>query len=200
MRPELALVAAYLAKLPGGADAFPECSVKASLVRTVLNERPIGSDVPLPASVRTLVDHPPPVSVWVPEVHFNVVMLAILESQFGGRSDQGYLAWVYDQNARVLSTALYRMLFFVVSPERLIVGMQKRWAAFRRGTEPRLVTHGPRDVELRVQSPPHLYGPLNVEGMSHALRAAVECAGAKDARVDGLIASPTEVVFRFRWR
>jgi uncharacterized protein (TIGR02265 family) len=200
MRPDLPIVAAYLAKLPGGADAFPECSVKASLVRNALDDRPLSPDVPLPAPVRALVDRPPPVSVWVPEVHFHVVMLAILEAHFGGRSDAGYLAWVHDQNARVLSTPLYRVLFLVVSPERLVVGMQQRWGAFRRGTEPRLVTRGPRDVELRVHSPPHLYGPLNVEGMSHALRAAVECAGARDARVEGEIASPTEVVYRFRWR
>jgi uncharacterized protein (TIGR02265 family) len=195
----LSSVAAYLETLPAGADSYPECSTKASLLRNAVESRPLGPAVPLPPALRALVDHPPPVTAWVPEVLFNALMLAIREVHFDPSDVEGFLAWVYEQNRKILSTPLYRVLFFVVSPERLLVGMEKRWSSFRRGTEARLVRLGDRDVEIHVTSPPNLYAPQTVQGMAAALRATIDCAGAKRAAVEGTVKSSTEVVYRLRW-
>jgi uncharacterized protein (TIGR02265 family) len=199
MPPPLHSVTAYLDTLPGGVDAHPDCCVKASLVRNAMGEKVLGPEVSLPAPVRALVDHPPPVTVWIPEVHFNVMMLAVREAHFGAR-DSDYLAWVYEQNKKLLSTTLYRAIFLVVSPERLLVGFQKRWASFRQGTEVSHVRRAPREVELYVRAPPFLYAPPIVRGMTAALRAAITCAGAVDADVQGEVCSSTEVLYRLRWR
>ncbi|MFT3773971.1 MAG: DUF2378 family protein [Minicystis sp.] len=192
-------VASYLEKLPGGENAYPDCCVKASVVRHALEARTLGREVPLPPALRALVDRPPPVSVWVPEVLFNALMIAIREVHFAPGDLDGFLAWVYEQNKRLLSTPLYRMLFLVVSPERLLVGMEKRWASFRRGTEASLLRFGPNDVEIQVRSPPNLYAPQSVQGMATALRATIDCAGARGATVEGSLRSSTEVVYRLRW-
>lgn len=195
----LSSVAAYLETLPAGADSYPECSIKASLLRNAVESRPLGPEVPLPPALRALLDHPPPVTAWVPEVLFNALMLAVREVHFGPSDLEGFLSWVYEQNRKILSTPLYRVLFLVVSPERLLVGMEKRWASFRRGTEAHIVRLGTHDVELHVTSPPNLHPLQTVQGMAAALRATITCAGARRAEVEGTLRSSTEVVYRLRW-
>lgn len=199
MSPLLPTVASYLDHLPEGEASYPDCTVKASLLRNALGARPLGPEVPLPPTVRALVAHPPPVSVWIPEVHFNAVSIAIRDVHFGGPTLDAYLAWVYDQNRRLFTTALYRALFFVLSPERLLVGMEKRWGSFRRGTEASVVERSSSAVEIRVTAPPFLYTETTVRGMAAALQSAIDCAGARRSHVEGAQLSPTEVAYRGRW-
>jgi uncharacterized protein (TIGR02265 family) len=199
MSAQLASVSTYLLQLPGGVDAHPECCVKASLLRNAMGGMVLGPEVPLPAVVRALLDHPPPVSSWVPEVHFNVIMMAIHEVHFGRGQADAYAAWVYQQNRKLLSTALYRALFLLVSPERLLVGMEKRWGTFRKGTELSSTLRSDHDVEVLVRCPPYLYAPVAVESMCSALRAAVDCAGGRRTQIDGEHRSPAEVAYRIRW-
>jgi hypothetical protein len=195
----LSSVASYLETLPDGERSYPECQVKASVLRSSLDERPFGRDVPLPPALRALVDHPPPVSVFIPEVLFNCTMLAVHEVHFPPPLDAGYLDWVYERNVRLLKAPLYRALFLVLSPERLLVGLEKRWASFRRGSELRLVRQEPRDIELHILTPPHLYPTLVAQGMMQALRAALTCAGGRSVRADGEQLSPTTLACRLRW-
>jgi hypothetical protein len=189
----------YLSALPNAEASHPECCVKASLIRNALADKPLGRDVPLPPAVRALVDAPPPVSVWIPEVHFNVVMHGIRDWHFGGRRDD-FVAWVYSQNRKLFSTTLYRAIFLVVSPERLLVNMEKRWGSLRCGSE---LTHhrfAANDLELCVRTPPNLYSTPVAEGMSSAIRAAIDSAGAEQSTVEHRIVSATDVRFRARWK
>lgn len=200
LRSALPTVASYLERLPGGIDAHPECQVKGSLVNDALWDNQVSKELPLPSAVRAIVEKPPPVSVWVPEVYLNVLMLAVLDARFGPDNVAGYLEWIYARNRKLLSTMLYRALFFVLSPERLLFGVEKRWAFFRRGTTIAALRRGPRDVELQVTSPPYLYNEMTAHGISAALRAGIDCAGAVDTRVGGELRSPCLMVFRVTWR
>lgn len=200
LRSRLPTVASYLDRLPGGIGALPECQVKGSLVNDALWDTKFAQEIPLPPAVRSMVEHPPPASVWVPEVYLNVLMLAALDAHFRTDNVAGYLEWVYERNRQLLSTMLYRALFFVLSPERLLSGVEKRWAFFRRGTTMAAQRRGPRDVELHVTSPPYLYNDMTAHGISAALRAAVDCAGAVGTRVVGELRSPSLVVYRVTWR
>jgi hypothetical protein len=56
-----ATIESYLDALPRAEDSYPECSVKASLVRNAVADKPILSRFTLPPVVRALVDNPPPV-------------------------------------------------------------------------------------------------------------------------------------------
>lgn len=192
-------VTGYLSRLPRGADSYPECMVKASLIHNAMASRPIGPEVSLPSSVRKLLEHLPPVSMWVPEVHFNILMLATLDVHFGTRDLNGYRDWVYIQNRKLFQTPLYRAVFLVISPERLLYGMEKRWESFRKGSLLRVVVQGPREVELHLTAPPCLYASVHVIGMSEALRAGIDAAGGKRARAIGELRSETEVCYRLMW-
>lgn len=199
MPASLSSVQRYLSRLPQGADSYPACSVKASLIHNAMASRPLGRDVELPTAVRRLLDHLPPVSMWVPEVHFNILMLAILDVHFGTRDLVGYRDWVYTQNRKLFQTPLYRAVFLVISPDRLLYGMEKRWESFRKGSTLRYAQLGPREVELHLTAPPSLYASLHVQGMSEALRAGVDAAGGKRSRVAGELLSETEVLYRLTW-
>jgi len=192
-------ITSYLDRLPVGVASYPECLVKASVFRNALAVKPLGPEVALPPEVRALVDHPPPVSVWIPEVQFNVITLAVRDTHFAADDLDGYLAWVLDQNRKLLGTPLYRALFLLVSPERLLLGLEKRWGTFRRGTELRLHRQAPGEVELRLVTPPFLHSQLAMEGLAMAFRAAVERAGARDARVTGDVISSTEIGYNLTW-
>jgi len=80
-----------------------------------------------------------------------------------------------------------------------VVGLERRWGSFRRGTELHVAGQRPHDLDLRVRTPPHLYPPLVVQAMGSALRAAVDCAGGRRTQVDGETRSPTEIAYRIRW-
>lgn len=188
----------YLAALPRAEASHPECCVKASLIRNAIEAKPLGAEIELPPGVRALVDAPPPVSVWVPEVHFNVVMHAIRDAHFGGRRDE-FLSWVYTQNRQLLSTTLYRAIFLVLSPERLLVNMEKRWASLRCGTTLSHRRLAAKDLALEVRTPAHLYSTPVAEGMATAIRAAIDSAGAQRSSVEPRIVSPNEVQFRVQW-
>jgi hypothetical protein len=192
-------ITSYLERLPAGVRSYPECLVKASVFRNALAVKPLGPEVALPEEVRALVDHPPPVSVWIPEVQFNVIILALRDAHFGADDLAGYLAWALDQNRRLLGTPLYRALFLLVSPERLLVGLEKRWGTFRRGTELRVHRQDPGEVELRLATPPFLHTALAAQSMATALHAAIERAGAKRAQVTGDVLSSTEVAYKLSW-
>lgn len=189
----------YMSQLPRGVHSYSECSVKASLLHNATTSRALGRDVELPPPVRELVDHPPPVSIWIPEVHFNIVMLAIFDTYFGHGDPSGFREWVYSQNRELFQTALYRALFWVISPAHLLQGLERRWHSFRRGSELRSIRYAARDIELRLTVPPGLYVPICVMGLSAALRASIDSAGARRSRVLGELLSPTEVSYHLTW-
>lgn len=192
-------VTAYLDALPAGVASHPQCMVKASLVRNAIESRPLGPDVPLPPPVRALVDAPPPVSVWVPEVHFNVVMQAVRDAHFDAQEDR-FLEWVYTQNRKLFAAPLYRAMFFLISPERLLVNLQRRWSSLRVGSTLEHEPLGPGLLRLRVTTPPRLYSMEVASGLATAVRAAIDAAGGKQAEVTPTLPSDTSVELLVRWR
>ena len=190
----------YLDALPNGAASYPECCVKASVLRQHVNAKPLGPEVDLPPLTRRLVDDPPTVTEWIPEIHFNIAMLAILDVHFDARRLESYHAWSYEQNRKLLGTPLYRMMFLLVTPERLLRGIEKRWGAFRRGTEFRILSATAGRAELCVQSPPFLYTSLSLQRMARAFQAAIDCAGARASHVELASHTSTESVFSLGWQ
>jgi hypothetical protein len=90
----------------------------------------------------------------------------------------------YSSTHKLLSTPLYKVLFLLVSPERLMVGLDKRWAALRRGTRIELVDRTEHAVRLRLSYPDRLYDRAILRVRAASLRAAVTCAGARSATAD----------------
>lgn len=116
-------VAEYLDRLPQGIASYPQCMAKASILCQALKDKPL--DVPagaLPDPLESLIRRPPPLSAWIPETCFHGVMFALQDVYFPGpRGREEFRRWTYQQASSLLQTTLYRALFFVVSPTRLIL-------------------------------------------------------------------------------
>ncbi len=189
----------YLAALPDGIDAYPQCLAKASVARDAM-QRTLPPGIDLPAPLRALLDQPPPVTAWIPEVHQNALMLAILDTHFDENDTEGFYSWILDRNRRLFSSPLYRALFFVLSPERLLNGFQRRWSTFRRGTDLAIDHGGDGRARARLTAPPNLHSKLSARGLGFGFQAALERAGASDVRIEIPSQTPTEVSYELSWR
>ena len=99
----------------------------------------------------------------------------------------------------VKGSVLRNVLALLVSPDRLLTGIEKRWGAFRRGSEIHVVNRAKNTAQLQLRYPACLYPPLSTQSMSVAFQAAMEHAGAKQARVEAATSSATETVFTVHW-
>lgn len=171
------IAAGYVARLPRGLASHPECEVKGSVLRGLLDSTPVSFDVEgLPDELAELVRTPPLPSDWIPEVLFNALMLAHED-----RIDPAiFRDWVYTRNRKLLSSNLYRVLFLLVSPERLFQGMAHRWKAFRRGTELVMLEHQKNRALVEVRYPPRLYEIHALTNLTVAVTAALDAAGGQD--------------------
>lgn len=171
-------VARYLSRLEGGLAAHPGCQVKGSVLKNALETAPIALETSgLPAEIAKLVESPPLTSEWMSEVRLNATMIAFADSM----PDTEWQAWTYERNRALFRTSLYRVLFFVLSPERLFVGIANRWAAFRRGTSLRLLDLKNRRARLELSYPLNLYDESTLTAMRIAFRAAADAAGATES-------------------
>lgn len=197
-------VASYLAKLPAGICSYPECSVKASVYRDALESRPLSRVdlLLLPPEVVELVERPPPVTVWVPEVVSTVILVAILDRHFptGRPGLEAFRDWTYDRNRRLLTRPLYRALFLLLNPERLLRNVGKRWDAFRRGTRLELLANGPGWAELVVRHPPNLFNESTLYGLSGAFRAAAEASGGRNVETEARQTKEREARYVISWQ
>ncbi len=203
MNGRLPSLARYLERLPLGIDSHSTCLVKASVYRDALASKGLDAVLSeLPEPVRELVEHPPPVSTWVREVHANSVMIALRDVHFepGPEGLSDYMEWTRQRNVLLLTRPLYRALFLLLSPERLLRGMERRWSAFRRGTQVRAERSGQGFVDLAVRYPSHLYEETALAGMRGALVAALEASGAQDVHVELSDFGEREARYRGTWR
>jgi hypothetical protein len=200
---DLPSVTAYLSGLPHGIDSYPRAMVKGSVVRMTMGEWDFPSMLApgaLPEPVETLVRHPPGVSSWVPEVHHAVVVSAVFDARFRDAGGLGaFESWVRDGNRRLLRGPLYRVMFVVLSPSRVLSGAQQRWATFHRGSLLTVVKREERVVVARLTYPPHLFGDLSLRAFAGAFQAALESAGAKSPRVTTQVESPGAALYDAHW-
>lgn len=175
---------AYLRQVPDGFDSFPQCSLKASVIRDALSSKPIADDPSLPTPIRAFLQNPPPVSTLVPEVLSNAMLFVLYDVHFGALGQQAMCDWLHASTVQLLRTPLYRILFAVMSPERLLTGVAQRWSAFRRGSELTLTDKKDGFARLRLVHPAGLHTDLTVFLLTAGFRAAIDCSGAREVRVD----------------
>lgn len=196
-------VAEYFELLPLGLDSHPDCVVKASVYRNALESRPLNEVVTeLPDALVQLVREPPPVSVWVPEAHANAIMIAIRDRHFeaGPAGLDAFQEWAHERNQRLLTRPLYRALFLLLSPERLLSGLERRWSAFRRGTSLHVLEAGRGHAAVSLRYPTNLYDEVALAGLTGAFRAAAEAAGAHAIKVELAERTPRQARWVAGWR
>lgn len=179
---------AYLESLPDGLRSFPQCQVRGEVLDSTLEwlaELEVDLDPSLREGVRT---HRPlgRAMRWVPEVLLNAVFLHLADC--GYPNDEACLRDVYRRQRMAYETPLYRVVLKVFSPTLLTMGATERWKAYRRGTELKVNKWkkvGAKHVTIAtLEHPPGLHTRLNLESLGEALVAAVDAAGARDARLE----------------
>jgi hypothetical protein len=192
---------AYLDGLPHGADSYPDTQVKGAVIRSALEDpkyRPPRGAVP--EVVRSLLDDPPVPGAWVPEVHFQALMAAIYDHHFAADGGAAALeAWTCERNRVIFRSALYRVLFLLVSPDRVFTGAAKRWSVFHRGSELDVVGVGNRQATIRLVYPAGLMLDLCARSYGGAFRAALAAAHAKLGEIDCVVESDTSTRYDVRW-
>jgi len=194
------LADAYLAALPDGLRSHPQCTMKASIMRDFaggLDVKALESAVP--PETKYVVHEHLPASSWVPEVHCNVVLSVMIDVNFHSRVE-GFLAHAHARNIALLSSPLYRALFFVSSPERVLRRAGDRWNTLRRGSSLNVLDHSSNSARLEVVYPKNLL-PAHIAALRTAtFEDVITCAGAKDARVEVESLEAERAVFKARWR
>jgi hypothetical protein len=186
---------AYVDSLPAGLASHPQCEQKASILREAVT----GIDVDalaraLPDELAALVRVPPPVSNWVSEVKATAILLASVTACFGA-SEERFLDHVRMGNVRMLSSPLYRALFLVVSPARVLRGMSARWSALHRGTSFVAV----EDRTFRLTFPERLMPPQVCRMRCVSMEVALALASATEPHVELVEVSDTHATFVARW-
>jgi hypothetical protein len=190
---------AYIAQLPNGLDSFPTCLIKASVIRDALSSKAIPDDPSLPAPIRALLQGPPPVSSLVPEVLSNAMLLTLYDVHFAALGWQAAGSWLHATTYQLLRTPLYRILFAVLSPERLVSGVAQRWQAFRRGSELTLTDKTDGFARLRLVFPAGLHTDLTLFLLAAAFRAAIDGSGARRVTVEVESTASGSAVFACSW-
>ena len=191
----------YLARLPDGADSYPDVVVKASTFTAALADKPIPvGRFKIPPSVQKLIVTPPLVSAWVPEVHMVSIFKMIGDYHFEGRGGTpAFLDWVYEQNQKLLGGKLYRALFFFLTADHVFRGVEQRWSAFRRGSTLSVVSRSNSHAIFEFRYPRYMLDDDGLLAIGTALRAAGEMAGAKSTQIQLVDASPTCGHIRLDW-
>lgn len=194
-------VARYLEGLPHGIDSYPDAVVKGAVLRATLADAGFRIEPgSLPESLERCAFDPPAIGTWVPETFHSALVGAIFDARF---RDAGGIAafegWAFDRNRRLFKSPLYRVLFFVVRPERIFIGIKNRWSAFHRGSVLEVVEERPNHRTVRLTHPPRLFSDHALHTFSAAFMAAAEAAGLRALRARRVSEQPTTTDFAVDW-
>ena len=195
---KLPTVEAYLASLPGGIDAYPDCMHKGDILQVWLKNSPTGGLAErLPGPLARYVARGASVPPWVPEVHACALYLAIRAVHFA--DDGAFLSHAYECNRAVLDTPSNRILFWVATPSAILRGAGLRWGHLHRGTslDIRIRSEGAGDLSLSY--PAGLLPEIVLLGNATGFAAALENAGAKAVQVKLVEHLPTQARFTGLW-
>jgi hypothetical protein len=194
----LATVDAYLASLPGGIDAYPECAHKGDALAVWLRASPTaGLAERVPPVVARLVTDESAITTWVPEVHANVLYVAIRECSF--RDDESFLVHAHACNEAVLQTPLNRVVFWVAAPKAILRAAGLRWGSIHRGSTLEVSVARDTYAHCVLRYPPNLFPAIVLRGLATAFAAALENAGGRDVRVELRDAGAAVALFDARW-
>ncbi len=187
----------YVAELPNGLDSYPEHRIKAAFTRSLLEQSPV-RPAGLPGPVGELVEHPPLISAWIPEVHHQAVMLAVVDQAFSSKEGP-FLSTMLAMQRRLLGHKIYAPLLQLVSPARLLNQASKRWAKFHQGTALQVSPTRDNEVWLRVEHPPGMFSAVGRRALASGFRAAIEVARSENGDVEVAVAGPDFTEFRGHW-
>jgi hypothetical protein len=189
---------AYLAALPGGLAAYPECQAKGTIVRMMVADRPVA--VPagaLPAELLRLVDEPPMGSEWVREVHAMALLYGLAD--VAELADEALITVSRERDRRTFESPAYRFLMAVATPGLLVRSAAARWSNFHRGSS--LEVEGIADDGVRVglRFPRGIFDGLHLRCFAGSFVAALELSNARAPHADIVESGPGYARYKVAW-
>ncbi|HEX8795512.1 MAG TPA: hypothetical protein VF765_31395 [Polyangiaceae bacterium] len=192
-------IESYLAALPRGLASYPECVHKGEPLGVWLQRSPLRDVARLvPTAVAPLLDRHRPLPTWVPDVHANVIYMAIRQACFA--DDAGFLAHARECNRAVLETPTNRLLFWAATPRAILRAASLRWGSLHRGSNIDVRFARDNSAEVVLTFPRFLYPEIVLRGNATGFQAAVENTGARDVEAHLRSMEPTRATFVGRWR
>jgi hypothetical protein len=171
----------YLACLPGGLSAYPDCCSKSSVWKNILAYTDArGLAERLPDELAALVDPATPYGSWFPAVHSFAGHLLLRDCLFP--SDEAMYEHFRYVDRKLLSGPLYRVLFAVTSPEMVVHASDRRFGMLFKGISFHTEGDGIKHVRITLGYPPSVMPPLVARLYLIAFEVAVELAGGKHVR------------------
>lgn len=194
----LPYTAAYFQGLPHGLDSYPKCQVRADVAREILKRFPQIFQHPgvSPEVVQRLRGSLTR-EEWMPDVQG--IITRVLVRDIVCASDEEYDKWSYDVAGELFKRKLFKMLMYVLSPTLVLLGTEKRWGTFRRGTTLKSRVDGNTAV-AELTFPRNLYTPIVLRGFGEAFRASLVAARAVDPQIELLVAEPELARWSVHWR
>lgn len=192
-------VESYLASLPRGLSSYPECTHKGEPLGVWLQRSPTrGLARLVPGPVAALLDRDRPTPAWVPDVHANVLYLAMRQAHFA--DDSAFLAHARACNQAVLETPMNRVLFWAAAPRAILRAAGLRWGSLHRGSTIDVRVGQDSSATVVLSFPRGLFPELVLRGNATGFAVALENAGARDVEILLRAIEPTRAVFTGRWR
>lgn len=186
---------AYLARLPAGLESYPQCRIKGAAFSPLVKSPPPGFDVsPLPEPLRSVVERPPSVTDWVPEVWFAALVHYLRDDVFD--TDEACRAWNLEGLRNTLGGPLYRMRFAFLSPRRMAKMAPRSWSSFRQGSERTLLEEQPDHNVGRLDYPENLVDEFYMGFHGQSIELIYTLSRAKNPRFRLLDWTPTSSTFR----
>jgi hypothetical protein len=148
--------------------------------------------------VAALLDLDRPIPTWVPEVHANVLYLAIRKAHFV--DDAAFLAHARESNRAVLDTPFNRLVFWAASPRAILRSAGLRWGSLHRGSGIEVRSARDCSAEIGLSFPCGLYPELVLRATGSGIALALENTGARDVEVHLRVVEPRRALFSARWR
>jgi hypothetical protein len=187
----------YVESLPAGLDSYADCIVKASVLRAALETGGLrGPESGLPDRLQRLLDAPPPVTEWIPEVLSVAAHLAIIDEN--GLSDDAVLDWTYRTNRHLAQSRLYRAVASLASPDMALRASRLGWGMLHRGIE-LSVQRGNGGAQLTVHHPDSVWTRLVHLATATGFRAVLESSRGKDVSVTLSDSQPDQATYDCTW-
>lgn len=187
----------YVTTLPQGLRSYPGHAIKAAFARALLEELP-KPPRGLPEPIAVLVDRPPAISAWLPEVHHQALLLGVVEQVFDG-DEAEFLDMMLRLQRRLLKRKIYATLLQIVDPARLLKHAARRWTNFHRGATLHLDQLTTGEAHISVTHPRGLFSSLGRAALAGGFRAAIEAGRTHEAEVVVIETTDERTEFRGRW-
>ena len=187
----------YLQQLPQGITSYPDCWATAVLFNRIVADHP---------HVLARCAHPALAAPgaparddrsWIPLTVQVSCVLALIDLHHGSvpRAQQQLRAY----GADILSTPAYKLLFFVLSPAFIVMGVSNRYSRDFRGVRAASHEMTRTSGKMTLSFPPRLYSAAYVHAYNGLFEAALHCSGGKEVKSAVETVADTSATSLFTW-